>query len=49
MYWVDTGFLCHLLGIETKDQLLKSSFLGSIFEGHWPRSFFKAWQYLYSL
>ncbi|MCP5506274.1 MAG: ATP-binding protein [Chlamydiales bacterium] len=32
LYFCDTGLLCHLLGIESNDQLQNSPFLGSIFE-----------------
>ncbi|MCB1106671.1 MAG: ATP-binding protein [Chlamydiia bacterium] len=32
LYFYDTGLLCHLLGIESNDQLENSPFLGSIFE-----------------
>ncbi|MCP5491881.1 MAG: ATP-binding protein [Chlamydiales bacterium] len=32
LYFVDTGLLCHLLGIKSSDQLIDSPFLGSIFE-----------------
>lgn len=33
LYWVDSGLVCHLLGITTKRQLEHSPFLGAIFEG----------------
>ncbi len=33
VYWVDTGLLCFLLGIETERQLEGSPFLGFVFEG----------------
>jgi uncharacterized protein len=32
LYFVDSGLLCHLLGIDTASQLEKSPFLGAIFE-----------------
>jgi len=32
LYFVDTGLLCHLLGIDTADRLLKSAARGHIFE-----------------
>jgi predicted AAA+ superfamily ATPase len=32
LYFVDTGLLCHLLGIETKGMLERSPFLGAVFE-----------------
>jgi predicted AAA+ superfamily ATPase len=33
IYWCDTGLVCHLLGIQSKAELERSPFLGSIFEG----------------
>ncbi|MFO0984507.1 MAG: DUF4143 domain-containing protein [Planctomycetota bacterium] len=33
VYWVDSGLLCFLLGIETEAELIRSPFLGSVFEG----------------
>jgi predicted AAA+ superfamily ATPase len=33
LYFVDSGLACHLLGIDTEKMLLKSPFLGSLFEG----------------
>jgi predicted AAA+ superfamily ATPase len=33
IYFVDSGLTCHLLGINTKAELERSPFLGSIFEG----------------
>jgi predicted AAA+ superfamily ATPase len=33
IYFVDSGLACHLLGINTKAELERSPFLGSIFEG----------------
>ncbi len=33
LYWMDSGLLCHLLGIETQGALERSTFAGSIFEG----------------
>jgi hypothetical protein len=33
LYWLDSGLACFLLGIETKRELERSPFLGSIFEG----------------
>lgn len=32
LYFVDTGLACHLLGIETKEQLIKDSLYGNLFE-----------------
>ena len=32
IYFTDTGFLCYLLGIESKDDLLNSIYLGNIWE-----------------
>jgi predicted AAA+ superfamily ATPase len=32
IYFMDTGLLCHLLGIETTEQLMKDSLYGNIFE-----------------
>jgi predicted AAA+ superfamily ATPase len=32
LYFVDTGFLCHLLGIESKRMLDRSPFVGAVFE-----------------
>jgi predicted AAA+ superfamily ATPase len=32
LYFVDTGFLCHLLGIESTRMLERSPFLGAVFE-----------------
>ena len=34
LYFLDTGLCCHLLNIETSSQLLRSSFLGALFETH---------------
>jgi predicted AAA+ superfamily ATPase len=33
VYFVDSGLLCHLLGIESEAELQRSPFLGSVFEG----------------
>lgn len=33
VYWVDPGLACYLLGMESENQLLKSPFLGPLFEG----------------
>jgi predicted AAA+ superfamily ATPase len=33
IYWFDPGLVCHLLGIQSKAELERSPFLGSIFEG----------------
>jgi predicted AAA+ superfamily ATPase len=33
VYWVDSGLVCFLLGIETEKQLESSPFLGAVFEG----------------
>jgi predicted AAA+ superfamily ATPase len=33
VYWVDSGLVCHLLGIETESELRRSPFRGAIFEG----------------
>lgn len=33
IYWIDSGLLCYLLGIESMKQLEKSPFLGVVFEG----------------
>jgi predicted AAA+ superfamily ATPase len=33
LYWVDSGLVGHLLGIESERQLNQSPFLGSLFEG----------------
>jgi predicted AAA+ superfamily ATPase len=33
IYWVDSGLVCHLLGIETERELRRSPFCGAIFEG----------------
>ncbi len=33
IYWIDPGLVCFLLGIETKDQLEHSPFMGAVFEG----------------
>ena len=33
VYLADSGLACHLLGIETPEELAKSPFLGSLFEG----------------
>ena len=32
IYFTDTGLICYLLGIESKEQLMKDSLFGSIFE-----------------
>ncbi|MDR3624426.1 MAG: ATP-binding protein [Chlamydiales bacterium] len=32
IYFVDTGLACYLLGIDTKEQLVKDSFYGNLFE-----------------
>ena len=34
IYWLDTGLVCHLLGIQTRDELERSPFLGPLWEGH---------------
>ena len=33
LYFVDSGLACHLLGLETRDALVRSPFFGAIFEG----------------
>ncbi len=33
LYWVDSGLVCHLLGIQTESELERSPFLGAIYEG----------------
>jgi predicted AAA+ superfamily ATPase len=33
LYFVDSGLVCHLLGIDTEAQLARSPFLGPLFEG----------------
>jgi hypothetical protein len=33
IYFVDSGLVCHLLGLETEDSLIGSPFLGPLFEG----------------
>lgn len=33
LYWLDSGLVCHLLGISTPGQLERSPFLGPVFEG----------------
>jgi predicted AAA+ superfamily ATPase len=33
VYIADSGLACHLLGIETEEELKKSPFRGAIFEG----------------
>lgn len=33
IYWIDSGLICYLVGIESRHQLEKSPFLGAIFEG----------------
>jgi predicted AAA+ superfamily ATPase len=33
VYWGDTGLACHLLGIQSQNELERSPFWGSIFEG----------------
>jgi uncharacterized protein len=33
LYFVDSGLICHLLGIRTQSELERSPFLGAIFEG----------------
>jgi predicted AAA+ superfamily ATPase len=33
IYWIDSGLVCFLLGIETERQLKGSPFIGSVFEG----------------
>lgn len=33
VYWVDSGLLCFLLGIESAAELARSPFLGAVFEG----------------
>lgn len=33
LYFVDSGLVCHLLGIRTQSELERSPFLGAIFEG----------------
>jgi predicted AAA+ superfamily ATPase len=33
LYFVDSGLLCHLLGIESERQFVRSPFAGAIFEG----------------
>ncbi|MFN7673104.1 MAG: ATP-binding protein, partial [Betaproteobacteria bacterium] len=33
IYWLDSGLVCHLLGIRSSAELERSPFLGAIFEG----------------
>jgi hypothetical protein len=33
LYWIDSGLLCFLLGLESEKQLEQSPFIGSVFEG----------------
>jgi len=33
LYWLDSGLVCHLLGLETQAQLERSPFMGAVFEG----------------
>lgn len=33
IYWLDSGLVCYLLGIESNQQLIKSPFIGPVFEG----------------
>jgi len=33
VYFTDSGLACHLLGVETRAELLKSPFVGALFEG----------------
>ncbi|MBI3185376.1 MAG: ATP-binding protein [Myxococcales bacterium] len=33
VYWLDSGLVCHLLGLDTPAELEKSPFLGAVFEG----------------
>ncbi len=33
IYWTDSGLACHLLGIDSKTELAKSPFRGTLFEG----------------
>jgi predicted AAA+ superfamily ATPase len=34
LYWLDSGLVCHLLGIQTRAELERSPFLGALWEGH---------------
>jgi predicted AAA+ superfamily ATPase len=34
IYWLDSGLTCHLLGIQTHNELERSPFLGSLWEGY---------------
>ncbi len=42
MYFVDSGLVCHLLGIESDSQLARSPFLGPVFEGFVASEIIKA-------
>lgn len=42
VYWLDSGMLCHLLGLETRAQLEASPFLGPVFEGALAAELLKA-------
>lgn len=42
VYFVDSGLVCHLLGIETQASLLRSPFVGSLFEGFVASELLKA-------
>ena len=33
VYWIDSGLVCFLLGIESESELGRSPFVGSVFEG----------------
>lgn len=33
LYFVDSGLVCHLLGIRSREELLRSPFYGAVFEG----------------
>ena len=33
LYWLDSGLVCHLLGVTTAAELERSPFLGAVFEG----------------
>jgi predicted AAA+ superfamily ATPase len=42
VYFADSGMACHLLGIQSREELERSPFLGAIFEGHVASEIVKA-------
>lgn len=42
IYWLDTGLLCHLLGIESQAALERSPFIGAVFESFLAAEILKA-------